>query len=145
MNRLFGYLQPTKPTDNATMSSLPSSWYRSEAMYGLERRAIFSKRWLLAAHRQRLAEPGQYLQLHEGGFSFFIIRDRQGNINAFHNVCRHRAFPLVHEESGKVSILACQYHGKGRKMRAGTADSDGCRMVLWLEWKARQSTEMPRP
>ncbi|KAL3454089.1 Rieske [2Fe-2S] iron-sulfur domain-containing protein [Aspergillus insuetus] len=111
MNRLFGYLQPTKPSDNATMSSLPSSWYRSEAMYGLERRAIFSRRWLLAAHRQRLTEPGQYLQLHQGGFSFFIIRDRQGNINAFHNVCRHRAFPLVHDESGKVSILACQYHG----------------------------------
>ena len=29
------------------------------------------------------------------GYNFFLITDRDGNINAFHKVCRHRAFPVV--------------------------------------------------
>ncbi|KAL4906966.1 hypothetical protein BDW74DRAFT_189987 [Aspergillus multicolor] len=110
MNRLFGYRQ-SKPSDNAALPSLPSSWYRSEAMYSLERRAIFSKKWMLVSHQLRFTEPGNYLQLHEGGFSFFLILDRQGKINGFHNVCRHRAYPVVEEEAGTVKILACKYHG----------------------------------
>ncbi len=114
MNRLFGYGQAAKPKDNAnaTLPNLPSSWYRSEAMYSLERRAIYSKKWVLVSHEARFPEPGTYLQLQEAGFAFFLVRDRQGQINGFHNVCRHRAYPVVQEQSGKASILSCQYHGR---------------------------------
>jgi hypothetical protein len=41
--------------------SLPASWYRSEAMYQLERRAIFSKRWMLLTHSSRFTKAGDYL------------------------------------------------------------------------------------
>ncbi|KAF7554871.1 hypothetical protein G7Z17_g2596 [Cylindrodendrum hubeiense] len=91
--------------------ALPSSWYREPAMYELERRAIFSKRWLLVTHRSRFIKSGDYVRYDEAGFSFFLCLDRQGNLNGFHNICRHRAFPVVTEEKGNVSILACKYHG----------------------------------
>ncbi|KAL4937861.1 hypothetical protein BDV06DRAFT_215579 [Aspergillus oleicola] len=94
MKRFFGIQQSTKPSENAPMPNLPSSWYRSEAMYNLERRAIFSRKWLLVSHELRFTEPGTYLQLQEVGFPFFLIRDRQGKINGFHNVCCHRAYPI---------------------------------------------------
>ena len=81
-------------------------------MYSLERRAIYSKKWVLVSHEARFPEPGTYLQLQEAGFAFFLVRDRQGQINGFHNVCRHRAYPVVQEQSGKASILSCQYHGR---------------------------------
>ncbi|KAL4969946.1 aromatic ring-hydroxylating oxygenase subunit alpha [Aspergillus stella-maris] len=111
MKRFFGYGQSPKPSENAPLANLPASWYRSEAMYSLERRAIFSKKWFLVSHELRFPEIGSYLQLQEGGFPFFLIKDRQGKINGFHNVCRHRAYPVVQEDAGKVSILSCQYHG----------------------------------
>lgn len=113
MNRIFGYMKSTDvPTqEDAPSRSLPASWYRSDAMYQLERRAIFSKNWIVVSHQLRLAESGQYVQLQEAGFSFFLVKDRQGNINGFHNVCRHRAYPLVQEKEGRVNILACKYHG----------------------------------
>lgn len=81
-------------------------------MYSLERRAIFSKKWILVSHQLRFTSPGEYVQITEAGFSFFIIKDRQGNINAFHNVCRHRAYPIIEKDSGKASVLACRYHGR---------------------------------
>ncbi|KAH8647738.1 putative Rieske 2Fe-2S family protein [Xylariales sp. PMI_506] len=80
-------------------------------MYELERRAIFSKKWILVTHQIRLVDPGDYIQITEAGFPLFVIKDRLGSINAFHNICRHRAYPIVDGQSGHVSILACKYHG----------------------------------
>lgn len=101
----------SKPAEKEPPRSLPASWYRSEAMYQLERRAIFSKRWILLTHSRRFTKQGDYLSFTVANFSFFLIRDRDGNINGFHNICRHRAFPVVQSQSGCTSILSCKYHG----------------------------------
>jgi phenylpropionate dioxygenase-like ring-hydroxylating dioxygenase large terminal subunit len=47
-----------------------------------------------------------------GSLLSLLILDPQGKINDFHNVCRHRAYPLVEEDAGSVNILACKYHGR---------------------------------
>ncbi|CAO2651593.1 Nn.00g041630.m01.CDS01 [Neocucurbitaria sp. VM-36] len=101
------------PTKESPVRALPASWYTSQAMYEFERRAIFSKRWLFITHSSRLKETGDWLRFKDvAGFDFIITRDRAGNISAFHNVCRHRAYPVVEEENGgNKKILACRYHG----------------------------------
>ncbi|CAH0004516.1 unnamed protein product [Clonostachys byssicola] len=91
--------------------TLPSSWFREPEFYELERRAIFSKTWLIVSHKAQFAIPGQYARYQVAGYPFFVVSDREGNINAFLNVCRHRAFPIVHQDSGKVLTLSCKYHG----------------------------------
>jgi phenylpropionate dioxygenase-like ring-hydroxylating dioxygenase large terminal subunit len=85
-------------------------------MYELERRAIFSKRWLLVTHKSRFTKTGDYIRYDEAGFAFFLCQDRQGNLNGFHNICRHRAYPVVTEDNGNVNILACKYHGMKRSL-----------------------------
>jgi nitrite reductase/ring-hydroxylating ferredoxin subunit len=98
--------------NKTTESALPASWYTSQEMYQFERRAIFSKRWLFASHKSRLAQTGDWLRYSFASYDIIIIRDRQGNINTFHNVCRHRAYPVIEKEgSGNNKILACRYHG----------------------------------
>lgn len=91
--------------------NLPASWYGSEGIYELERRAIFSRDWMLLTHTLRISKTGDYQQFNIAGYSFFLVKDRAGNINGFHNVCRHRAFPVVQEQSGTANILSCKYHG----------------------------------
>jgi phenylpropionate dioxygenase-like ring-hydroxylating dioxygenase large terminal subunit len=90
---------------------LPASWYRSPEMYQLERRAIFSKSWILLTHSLRFTQHGDYMSFTQANISFFLVQDRDGNINGFHNTCRHRAYPVVQERSGTASILSCKYHG----------------------------------
>lgn len=92
--------------------TLPASWYSVREIYELERRAIFSRQWLLVTHELRLQKPGSYAKFTIAGYPFFIIKDRQGELNAFLNVCRHRAFPVVLQDEGTANILACKYHGK---------------------------------
>ncbi|KAM5376913.1 hypothetical protein ACJZ2D_005257 [Fusarium nematophilum] len=49
--------------------------------------------------------------LHLRRVPILLVRDRDGNINGFHNACRHRAFPIVQNTSGQAKILSCKYHG----------------------------------
>lgn len=111
----FGKSQETQAGDEGKASpALPAAWYRSPAMYELERRAIFSRKWLMVTHKLRFPETGSYVKITEAGYTFFLVRDRQGEIRAHHNICRHRAYPMVEKDSGKVAVLACKYHGKRR-------------------------------
>ncbi|KAF3398370.1 putative dioxygenase subunit alpha YeaW [Penicillium rolfsii] len=114
MASLFGYRSNNvveKKLPKEPPKALPASWYCSPDLYELERRAIFSKKWILVTHKLRFTKPGDYLRFHEAGFSFFLCLDREGSLNGFHNICRHRAFPLVSQDEGNVKILSCKYHG----------------------------------
>ena len=94
---------------------LPASWYTEPAFYEFERRAIFSKHWLHTTQRLRLPEPGSYLRFEMADFDFILVKNRDHEIQAFHNVCRHRAYLLIDKndaDAGKRSILSCGYHGK---------------------------------
>ncbi|KAI1184969.1 ISP domain-containing protein [Nemania serpens] len=100
----------TKNADSRAVRALPGPWYLSKDMYELERRAIFSKKWLLTTHKIRLPNPGDWLRYQVAGFDFVVAKDSVGAVNAFHNVCRHRAYPVVTKDEGNNSILACKYH-----------------------------------
>jgi hypothetical protein len=103
---------PSQAQETA-VRALPASWYTSEEMYSLERRAIFSRRWLLMTHSSRVKGSGDWLRYNVAGYDMIIIRDRAGTINAFHNVCRHRAYPVIEKEGqGTAMILACRYELK---------------------------------
>jgi len=62
-------------------------------------------------HSLRFSKPGDYHAFNVAGLSFFLVKDRDGRINGFHNVCRHRAYPIVESQCGSASILSCKYHG----------------------------------
>jgi phenylpropionate dioxygenase-like ring-hydroxylating dioxygenase large terminal subunit len=124
---LGGPTPPTTPGDDEknTVRALPASWYTSQEMYELERRAIFSRKWMLVTHKLRLLEPGDWLRYDVAGFEFILCRDREGKLNGFHNVCRHRAFPIVTEQQGHNSIFACKYHGWSYGLNGKLAKAPG--------------------
>ncbi|KAG5926086.1 hypothetical protein E4U42_003674 [Claviceps africana] len=110
---------------NAPVQALPSCWYTSQELYELERRAIFSKKWLLTTHKARLLNQGDWVRYDVAGYQFFITKDRLDKINAFHNVCRHRAYPLVTKETGHNSVIACKYHGWSYGLNGRLAKAPG--------------------
>ena len=129
LSNYLGLLSPSKSEDSIESKSpiraLPASWYSSVELYELERRAIFSKKWLLTTHKLRLPESGDWLRYEVANFDFVLCRDRTGSINAFHNVCRHRAFPIVTKEEGHNSVFSCKYHGWSYGMNGKLAKAPG--------------------
>ena len=108
----LGYGEPrSMGVDKKPVRALPASWYTSQEMYELEKRAIYSRKWMLITHQSRISQPGDWLKSEVAGYEFVLSRNRESVVHAFHNVCRHRAFPVVQGEQGNSSIFACRYHG----------------------------------
>ena len=90
--------------------TLPGSYYYAPGVFELEKQAIFNRTWQYVCHVSRVAEPGRYCVRDIGDQSVVVLRDRGGEIRAFHNVCQHRAHRLV-EGTGRVgSAIVCPYH-----------------------------------
>ncbi|KAF5003556.1 hypothetical protein FDECE_9895 [Fusarium decemcellulare] len=126
LNRLVNLWSSAAPSEaNGTVRALPAQWYTSEELYELERRAIFSKRWLLVTHQNRLLEEGTWLQYDISGFSIILVRDRTGSLNGFHNICRHRAYSIVQGDQGKSLVFSCRYHGWSYGLNGKLAKAPG--------------------
>ncbi|MCF7632423.1 Rieske 2Fe-2S domain-containing protein [Oscillospiraceae bacterium SCCA1] len=129
MTSVLNYLgigaTPPKSDVKSAVRALPGEWYTSQEMYELERRAIFSRKWMLITHKVRLSKPGDYLKFNVAEYEFILCRDRENNINGFHNVCRHRAFPVVTEPKGTSRIFSCKYHGWSYGLNGKLAKAPG--------------------
>lgn len=88
----------------------PVQRYACADRFDAENTAIFQKLPQIAAHSSELAEPGSYLTMTLAGKPVLLTRDRDGEVNAFLNVCRHRGARLVGEASGCKHAFSCPYH-----------------------------------
>jgi len=90
--------------------TIPQHWYNSPDIFELEQDQIFRRHWWLITHEGQLAEPGDYLATTLCNWPIIVTRDQQGELRGFHNVCRHRAGPLVRDGSGNCRQFTCRYH-----------------------------------
>jgi choline monooxygenase len=89
--------------------TLPWTWYSDPAVYRLEQEHIFRHAWQYAGHTGQLADPGAYLARRAGDVPVLVVRDGQGELRAFLNVCRHRGSILLEGEGSRATIQ-CPYH-----------------------------------
>ena len=114
----------TLTIDDALLSTLeegytlPASWYTDRAIAELERERIFSRSWQYAGPAELVADPCSFLATRVAHAPVVIVRDEEGELRGFVNVCRHRAH-LVASGNGKRKALQCPYH-------AWTYGLDGC-------------------
>jgi len=93
--------------------TLPSWAYENQEFAALEREQVFMPGWQVVCHVSELPKPGSYATYASLGERAFVIRDQDGSVHAFHNVCAHRAHAVVQGDSGECTdgYLRCPYHG----------------------------------
>jgi phenylpropionate dioxygenase-like ring-hydroxylating dioxygenase large terminal subunit len=91
---------------------VPAKPYYDPDYFEIERQAVFLKSWIHIGHVSELPEPGSFVRrdLEFARASLLIVRGRDGQVRAFHNVCTHRGTRLVEEASGRQSKFSCPYH-----------------------------------
>lgn len=95
--------------DPHASSTLGADAYTDPAWLDLELDAIFSRSWQWVCHVEQLREPGAYVTAQVAGHPVAITRAADGELNAFYNVCRHRAHQLL-EGAGTTRRIVCPYH-----------------------------------
>jgi glycine betaine catabolism A len=90
----------------------------SPEFYELEREAIFKKAWLNVGRVEELPRKGSFFtkELVVANTSIIVVRGQDGEIRAFHNICRHRGNKLAwtdypgEEIRGNCRKFTCKYH-----------------------------------
>jgi choline monooxygenase len=100
---------PSPPLERA--ETIPGFWYWDDELYRAECRHVFGATWQLVGLAEHIAVVGNFLTADIAGEPIVVLRDEQGTLRAFYNVCRHRAARLLAEPHGQAGRLRCPYHG----------------------------------
>ena len=95
--------------DPARSLTLRAEAYVEPDWYAFEQNAIFAKTWQWVCHVEKLREAGAYIATEVAGCPIAVVRDREGTLRAFYNVCKHRAHHLLQGE-GNTTRIMCPYH-----------------------------------
>ena len=107
--------------------SFPIHTYYDPDVYEFELEAIFHRRWQYFGLLERVANPGDVLVGMVGRVPVVVTRDKDGSLHGFVNICRHRGFRVVEDDTQRCNLLVCRYHKWAYKLNgelAGAPDSD---------------------
>jgi len=118
--------------------TLASRFYTDPRILQLEKDRIFHRTWQwvgtlgqpcgnVNGTARTIADPESFFTADVAGEPVVIVRDKEGILRAFSNVCRHRAGPIA-QGKGCRHVFQCAYHGwtytlDGRLI--GTPEVDG--------------------
>jgi choline monooxygenase len=91
--------------------ALEPNLYLEPEIVRLEQEAIFERTWQLAGHVADLSQPGSYVTTDVVDQPVLVVRDHDGEIRAFRNVCRHRGSRLLSGAGDCGKAIRCLYHG----------------------------------
>jgi choline monooxygenase len=86
--------------------TLASKFYTDPAILDIEKTRIFLRTWQLVgtlSHpcgevdgvKRTIADPESFFTADVAGEPVIVVREKQGVLRAFSNVCRHRAGPIA--------------------------------------------------
>ena len=100
--------QGWNPDPSASLS-LHADAYTRPRWFDADQSEIIARSWQWICHVEKLRAPGAYVAETVAGMPIVALRDNDGELRAFYNVCKHRAHELVQGE-GQLTNLVCPYH-----------------------------------
>lgn len=96
-----------------TYDPISTDVYLSEEQFELEREKIFKKCWLMIGRADSIPNPGDFftIDLPILRTNVLVVRNSEGEIRAFHNICMHRANKLCSHKKGNRKFFLCEFHG----------------------------------
>ena len=91
-------------------TTLPPHWYTDADVFRAEMQSVFGRSWQFACHVASLAKPGDMVPVRCGDIPVVVVRDKEGELRAYINVCRHRGHEVVLEPCNR-GTMQCRYHG----------------------------------
>ncbi len=97
---------------HSAVPTLPFEWYLDQAHFQRELDAIWYRDWLYAGRESLWLREGDFRVVTIGTRRVIVLRDGNGELQAFHDSCRHRGSSLCTAEAGRFATgrITCPYH-----------------------------------
>ena len=96
--------------DRRPATALDRDFYTSPDDFQIDLELIWYRDWLFVGHDCEVPGAGNFLTVQVGEYPVIVLRDRNGDVRAFHNSCRHRGSRICAQERGIAPRLVCPYH-----------------------------------
>jgi Rieske 2Fe-2S family protein len=97
-------------TASAPEFLLPPEAYRDQAWFGREQQRLFARTWQPIGSTDEVRNVGEYITATFGGSPLLVVRGDDGELRAFHNICRHRGMTLLDGAGTLERSISCFYH-----------------------------------
>ncbi len=89
---------------------LPNPHYVDPEVFEEEKKAVLFSSWSGLAVTADVPEAGDAVPLTFLGMPLLLVRDKNGVVRVFQNICRHRGMILVEEARKIEGAIRCPYH-----------------------------------
>jgi phenylpropionate dioxygenase-like ring-hydroxylating dioxygenase large terminal subunit len=107
VRRVLDHLEHGTTDSDGDPTPVPSSAFIDSPA---ENRVLFRSLPIAIGHVSQLAKPGDFFTHDASGTPLLVVRDREGQIGAFLNVCRHRGTRVEDRACGSAKGFTCPYH-----------------------------------
>lgn len=94
----------------AEANGMPNAVYDDPALFEFERDNVLGKTWAGLAFTNELPKNGFAKPVDFMGLPLAMMRNRDGEIKVFHNICSHRGMIMLREETEVEGMVRCPYH-----------------------------------
>ena len=91
-------------------NGLPNSHYVDESIFQKEKEILLFNKWTGVAFSKDIPNNGDALPINFLGFPLLVVRNQEGEVVVFQNICRHRGMILVDEKKNIRGTIRCPYH-----------------------------------
>jgi Rieske 2Fe-2S family protein len=96
--------------------ALPRDFYVDRDYFFQELHGLWYREWLFIGHECELAREGGYLTATVGDYAILVLRDFDGVLRAFHNICRQCGSRICAAEHGLARQLQCPSHATNYRL-----------------------------
>ena len=89
---------------------LPVEAYTSPEWFEREQTDLFGRVWQFGGFEEDVADAGDFVTVQAGPHPLFVMRGQDGQLRAFHNICRHRGTQLLRTIGKSKKSIICPYH-----------------------------------
>lgn len=89
---------------------LPAAAYTDRDFWKVECNSVFLRNWVCIGFAHELKNAGDAAPVTAAGHPLLMVRNGEGRIRVFHNICRHRCLKLVDTPKNVGKLIRCPYH-----------------------------------
>lgn len=109
LERLNGFYETNGDTLADSDMVHPATTYTDSAWFAAERE-LLRRHPVIIGHAATIPQPGDFFTDETLGPPILIVRQPDGGLKAFINICRHRGSHLCLEKTGNQKVFVCPYH-----------------------------------
>ncbi len=110
IRRALDHVRHDTTDDFGAMADFGAREFVDPVVAQRERDLVFGRVPSIVCHGSEIPKPNDFLTMQLPRNKVIVVRQKDGSVKTFVNLCRHRGALLEEQEKGRCRLFSCGYH-----------------------------------